>query len=97
MKHFLLMLFIFLFGSMSFAAPDFDTNYKTVTYDTSYNIALWNKLVDNFSKKYLKSVEKSEYGMMHVYSYPTGSNEKEVTQVYAKEMKPDNYKIYSIE
>ena len=51
MKHYVLIFFIFLLGSMSFAAPDYNPNHKTITYDTSYNIALWNKLKTEYDKK----------------------------------------------
>ena len=53
MKHYVLILFIFLFGSMSFANPFYVEGKNTVRDKDVYlyNINLWKKLNADYDKR----------------------------------------------
>lgn len=94
MKHsFILLAFIFFMTSSSaFAVPDnIQVGEPTFTvYDASYNIALRNKLEDDFDKKYLV-----REGNKSIYTSKFGAYYNEVQVPYDLNKKPDDYKIIS--
>lgn len=52
MNKFFAILFIFcLTANITLAAPNYDPNFKGVTYDTSYNITLRNRLEQQYHDK----------------------------------------------
>lgn len=80
---YLLCLLVFTSG-LVYSAPNYDPNYKTVTYDQEqYNIKLRNKLEDDFDKKYIKSVVKDKEGNITInFNYPEGAYQREVLDKY---------------
>lgn len=98
MKQFILsILIIFISASGAFATSMFPdtvqtgpavirTNSREVT---DYNVALRNKLEDDFHKKYTKKVNDNYY----IDTSPLGAYGREVLRPYALQKKPDNYKI----
>ncbi len=57
MRNILLLIsFIFVFTLSVSAMPNYDPNQEPIVYDVSYNIALRNKLEDDFHKKYTKEI-----------------------------------------
>lgn len=84
MRKLLPIIFVFcLTANITLAAPNYDPNFKGVTYDTSYNIALRNRLEQQFDKKYYKGEYIDKDGnLVGVYDYPTGAYAREVSQPY---------------
>ena len=64
-------------------------NQNPIIYDTSYNIALRNKLEDDYTKKYVKQINKN----YSVDTSPFGAYSREVLLPYDLNKKTDNYKI----
>ena len=91
-KRFLLVLFLFFMtSSVCFSAPNYDPNLKPIVYDVSYNVALRNKLEDDFHKKYTVKIDEHKY----VDTSPMGAYAREVLEPYHRLKKPYDYKILS--
>ena len=95
-KRFLLVLFLFFMtSSVCFSAPNYDPNLKPIVYDVSYNVALRNKLEDDFHKKYAPKVTVTKDTVTYTYNYPPNAYAREVIEPYDRLKKPNNYKILS--
>lgn len=78
-------LAIFLTANISFCAPNYDPNFKGHTYDNSYNIALRNKLEDEYHKKYTVKIDDTHY----LDKSPEGAYGREVLKpFYAQQINP---------
>lgn len=93
MKHsFILLAFIFFMtSSNAFAVPDnIQVGEPTFTvYDSSYNIALRNKLEDDYHKKYTVKIDENHY----VDTSPMGAYGREVLRPYAIIKKPYEFTL----
>ena len=86
MKHiFVLSLIAILSANITLAAPNYDPNFKGHTYDDSYNVALFNKLEDEYHKKYTVKIDDTHY----LDTSPIGAYNKEVWGEYFAQMNPD--------
>ena len=97
-KRFLLVLFLFFItSSVCFAVPDTIQKGEPtfVIYDVSYNVALRNKLEDDFHKKYAPKVTVTKDTVTYTYNYPQGAYAREVLEPYHRLKKPYDYKILS--
>ncbi len=87
MKHLLLIvLMILLTAPSTFAMPDYDPaqkDMKVVFVDMSYNKELYDRLYDNFHKKYT-----NEKG---IFSPPLNAYATEVLQEFNKQKKIYDY------
>ena len=93
-KRFLLALFLFFMtSSVCFSVPDTIQKGEPtfVIYDVSYNVALRNKLEDDFHKKYTVKIDEHKY----VDTSPMGAYAREVIEPYDRLKKPNDYKILS--
>lgn len=61
MRIFLSVLVFFITSNMVLSAPNYDPSLKPIVYDVSDDIALRNKLEDNFYKKYVKKIDDTHY------------------------------------
>ena len=53
MKRFFILFFVFYFiSSVVYSEPYYDKNNITIEYDPAYNVALRNKLEDEFDKRH---------------------------------------------
>lgn len=94
MKRYILTIAILIMLAPStLSAPNYDPNHKCTTYDVSYNIALRNKLENDFQKKYFVKEVVTKDSVEMVYSYPTDAYYEEVLKPYCLQKKPDDYKI----
>ena len=76
-------LIVFLTANISFAAPNYDPNFKGHTYDNSYNTALLNRLEDEYHKKYpCKLIKKTKDIESYECNYPEGAYGREVLKPY---------------
>lgn len=83
MKHLLLSVIIMLMTlNICYSAPNFDPNLKVKTYDTTYNVALRNKLIAEYDKKYLTCNKAGDY-----CNYDLKNYHKEVTIPYYENAK----------
>ena len=105
MKQFILsVLIVFVSASGAFATSMFPDNIqagpaviRTNSREvTDYNVALRNKLEDDFHKKYpaTLSFDKDGYPVYSHY-YPKDAYYNEVQVPYDLNKKPDDYKIIS--
>ena len=80
---FMLALIFFLTANISFAAPNYDPNFKTKIYSTEYNDKLLKKLKDDFRKKYpdILTYDKDGYPVYTV-TYTMQQYDNEVTIPY---------------
>ena len=80
---FMLALIFFLTANISFAAPNYDPNYKTKVYSTEKNDKLWKKLNDEFRKKYpdILTYDKDGY-KVYTVTYPMNAYHDEVITPY---------------
>lgn len=89
MKKLFIIPFVLLFVvNITFAAPNYNGDYKGVTYDTTYNNFLYNYLNEKFYKKYPDIVEKDKEGnLIYHVTYSNEARYKEVSQIYTWVMK----------
>ena len=86
MKHLMITVLIVLFTANAvFAAPNYDPNKKWTTYDNSYNIALRNRLEDEYHKKYTVKIDDTHY----LDTSPIGAYGREVLKpFYEQQINP---------
>lgn len=82
---FVLALIAVLSANIALAAPNYDPNFKGHTYDNSYNIALRNKLEDEYHKKYTVKIDDTHY----LDTSPLGAYGREVLKpFYEQQINP---------
>lgn len=85
-KLFAILFILCLTANITLAAPNYDPNFKGITYDDSYNVALRNRLEQQFDKKYYKGEYIDKDGnLVGVYDYPTGAYAREVLKPYIEQ------------
>lgn len=81
-KVLLLLIAIFMTSSVCFSAPNYDPNMKVKIYDDSKNDALYEKLLDNFNKKYPAKVTVKKDEILYEVNYPMNAYRDEVITPY---------------